>query len=335
MKKYNTIINFVEPTMLLKRVTVDTFNNTYPLGHDYTGGFTNAVINVEQQGIPANNPDVSHFPSDLYKKGYFNQQKIPIKVYYMGVAGLLGTDTMGHYYGDTTVSVYINSSNTPLYTYTLYNNKVERFNPSTLEPNEGKIVTELDISNLGGGDTIRIVYTADRPADSYTYVPSKASYDGITVAISIAAVPRIKLDAVCERIFKGSLGKREKDAVPFKLEVATRQWFNTITAPEYCFTRSTLYDVLMEIGGTKEVNAVPRLLWNEQTNAFDTITFIKQGDSTDEYTLPSGVKLTGEEVDINADEYCEEFDSYAENMVNTLDAQRGSIIEPANFIDNQ
>lgn len=150
----------------------------------------------------------------------------------------------------------------------------------------------------------------------------------------IAPAPRIMLDAVCERIFKGSLGKREKDAVPFKLEVATRQWFNTITAPEYCFTRSTLYEVLMEIGGTKEVNAVPRLLWNEQTNAFDTITFIKQGDSTDEYTLPSGVKLTGEEVDINADEYCEEFDSYAENMVNTLDAQRGSIVEPANFIDS-
>ena len=150
----------------------------------------------------------------------------------------------------------------------------------------------------------------------------------------IEPAPRIMLDAVCERIFKGSLGKREKDAVPFKLEVATRQWFNTITAPEYCFTRSTLYEVLMEIGGTKEVNAVLRLLWNEYENKFNIITFIKQGDSTDEYTLPSGVKLTGEEVDINADEYCEEFDSYAENMVNTLDAQRGSIVEPANFIDS-
>lgn len=85
----------------------------------------------------------------------------------------------------------------------------------------------------------------------------------------------------------------------------------------------------MEIGGTKEVNAVPRLLWNDDTNAFDTITFVKQGDSQDEYTLPEGVKISGKEVDVTSEEYCEEFDSYAENMVNTLDARRGSIVEPS------
>ena len=37
MKKYDTIINYIEPTKILQRVTVDTFNNTYPLGHNYVG----------------------------------------------------------------------------------------------------------------------------------------------------------------------------------------------------------------------------------------------------------------------------------------------------------
>ena len=52
MKKYNTIINFVEPTMILKRVTVDTFNNTYPLVHEYDNSYND--VNNAPTILPSN-----------------------------------------------------------------------------------------------------------------------------------------------------------------------------------------------------------------------------------------------------------------------------------------
>ena len=330
MKKYNTIINFVEPTMILKRVTVDTFNNTYPLGHDYTEGFNYIDYDIIDYNPTLETPVTSHFPKNLYKAGYFiNTQPIEIKGYYMGLRGLLGGEKRGYYYGDTTISVYKNQNETPIFTYILKQNITTEFNENVLEPNEGQTVGVIDKSLVSPGDTLKIVYSSSREPDSYTYVSGELEYIDITIATAIESVPRLQLNEVCRRIFEGSLGRREKDPVPFNLDAATEQWFSTITAPEYCFTRSTLYEVLMEIGGTKEVNAVPRLLWNDETNAFDTITFVKQGDSQDEYTLPEGVKISGKEVDVTSEEYCEEFDSYAENIVNTLDAARGSIIEPS------
>ena len=329
MKKYNTIINFVEPTMILKRVTVDTFNNTYPLGHDYTEGFNYIDYDIIDYNPTLETPVTSHFPKNLYKAGYFiNTQPIEIKGYYMGLRGLLGGEKRGYYYGDTTISVYKNQNETPIFTYILKQNITTEFNENVLEPNEGQTVGVIDKSLVSPGDTLKIVYSSSREPDSYTYVSGELEYIDITIATAIESVPRLQLNEVCRRIFEGSLGRREKDPVPFRLDAATEQWFSTITAPEYCFTRSTLYEVLMEIGGTKEVNAVPRLLWNDDTNAFDTITFVKQGDSQDEYTLPDGVKISGKEVDVTSEDYCEEFDSYAENMVNTLDATRGSIVEP-------
>ena len=326
MKKYNTIINFAEPTVLLKRETVDTFNNTYPLGHEYSAGATYVPYSVEadDETLP---PHIYGITNTTYKSIYDrSKETIPIIKGRIYVALFQYGEGSQVTYRNAPIilSVYVN--NTLVYTATY----------TTLPGDENDVVYTINCSNYESGSTVRIEYKTNAVYDdglgSYknatiTYGVSTSNTQ-IWIIDDISKIDSIKLNAVCKRIFEGSLGRREKDPVPFKLDTATEQWFSTITAPEYCFTRSTLYEVLMEIGGTKEVNAVPRLLWNEETNAFDTITFIKQGDSTDEYTLPSGVKLTGEEVDVTSEEYCEEFDSYAENMVNTLDAARGSIVEP-------
>lgn len=321
MKKYNTIINFVEPTMILKRVTVDTFNNTYPLGHEYDSSYNN--LNNAPTILPANEtyqPDIITPYANLYKMQYFSNDTIKVYAIKMQIKGqsTSGTVDAVSYPAPTTTTVKIDGST--VFSNTLSYNEID---------DNGTLVYELNLSNHQNASTITIEYTASLSSPGITYFPGRVNFQTISVLKAISSVPRIQLNAVCKRIFEGSLGRRENDPVRFKLDDTTEQWFSQITAPEYCFTRSTLYEVLMEIGGTKEVNAVPRLLWNEETNAFDTITFIKQGDSQDEYTLPATVQLTGEEVDQASEEYCEEFDSYAENMVNTLDATRGSIVEPS------
>ena len=57
MKKYNTIINYIEPTKILQRVTVDTFNNTYPLGHEYEAS---NVIYSNTDGVNNNGDYLSY-----------------------------------------------------------------------------------------------------------------------------------------------------------------------------------------------------------------------------------------------------------------------------------
>lgn len=326
MKKYNTIINFVEPTMILKRVTTDTFNNTYPHGHDYLSTTRNITYIGSGSWVGFRGPQ------NLYQSLYGTNTTIPVKFYRL----YRNSQTDSPYYMEITVTI----NDSVVFTDKYGIEDIEdKDSPSYPVPDDGTTVYTIDTSNYSSGTRITIVYSGkwDRPRPGVA-TEGSATYglyeNTMTIIDSIPPVPRIQLNEVCRRIFEGSLGRREKDPVRFKLDDTTEQWFSQITAPEYCFTRSTLYEVLMEIGGTKEVNAVPRLLWNEKTNAFDTITFIKQGDSQDEYTLPATVQLTGEEVDQAAEEYCEEFDSYAENMVNTLDATRGSIVEPANLVDS-
>ena len=321
MKKYNTIINFVEPTMILKRVTVDTFNNTYPLGHEYDNSYND--VNNAPTILPSNEtyrPNIITPYTNIYKMQYFSNSTIKIyalKIEIRGKSTDLPVDPVW-YPAPTTTTVKVDGS--IVFSNTLQYNEIS---------NNGTLVYELDLSKYSNASTINIEYEASLSSSTITYFTGRINFQTMSVLKAISSVPRLQLNSVCKRIFEGSLGRREKDPVPFNLDAATEQWFSTITAPEYCFTRSTLYEVLMEIGGTKEVNAVPRLLWNDDTNAFDTITFVKQGDSQDEYTLPEGVKISGKEVDVTSEEYCEEFDSYAENMVNTLDAARGSIIEPS------
>lgn len=325
MKKYNTIINYIEPTKILQRVTVDTFNNTYPLGHEYAEDSVYITYEQYPEADADDAPEISA-PTNLYNSTYFQNQTIDVKAVRIRTGVLYSTGsipTWGKESVPTTTTVYINDKQ-------VFQNTMDYYDIDE----DGTTVYQIDCSKYKEGTSIKIEcvgFKESTPSASYsktTVTWGGSDSTAITITKSIPSVPRIQLNAVCKRIFEGSLGRRETDPVRFHLDSDTEAWFSQITAPEYCFTRSTLYDVLMEIGGTKEVNAVPRLLWNEETNAFDTITFVKQGDDTDEYTLPDGVELTGEEVDISADEYCEEFDSYAENIVNTLDARRGSVIEP-------
>ena len=78
MKKYNTIINYIEPTKILQRVTVDTFNNTYPLGHEYSG-FEEYVSYEQYPEANADNAPEINAPSNLYYKLYDFKDTIDVK----------------------------------------------------------------------------------------------------------------------------------------------------------------------------------------------------------------------------------------------------------------
>ena len=80
MKKYNTIINYIEPTKILQRVTVDTFNNTYPLGHAYseTAFYIPYTAEANPSGDIFNEPKVYGISNTTYKSLYSTKEQINV-----------------------------------------------------------------------------------------------------------------------------------------------------------------------------------------------------------------------------------------------------------------
>lgn len=98
--------------------------------------------------------------------------------------------------------------------------------------------------------------------------------------------------------------------------------YSTIKAPEFYFTRSSMWDALMTVGGF--IHAIPRLVDN---NGVKTVIFDKLGQDT-QYTgtLP---KEAYEDNTLIGDEYCGAVDSPVENILNTTDRIQGAVTEPS------
>lgn len=110
--------------------------------------------------------------------------------------------------------------------------------------------------------------------------------------------------------------------------------FDSITAPEFHFTRSTIFDALMQVGGF--VHGIPRLRYPTDNDIATfgasckgVITYDMLGgnvDITDSLTS----NLRYEQSTVNIDEYCGEITSWAENVLNSTDETKGTIKSPSN-----
>lgn len=115
-------------------------------------------------------------------------------------------------------------------------------------------------------------------------------------------------------------------AVPFKLDAAQAEAFGKILAPEFAFTKMTLKETLDLIGGY--IHGIPRLVMGE-SGKFDTVRFDMLG-GTERAALGdlNKYKYIGKGNSFNAEQYATEIDSTVDNLVNTLNAGEGAVIEP-------
>lgn len=106
-----------------------------------------------------------------------------------------------------------------------------------------------------------------------------------------------------------------------------RELFTRYKAPEFTFTRCTLREALQIIGGF--IHAEPRLLFNAETQAFDTITFDFFGvDEMATYYDVNAKERRGlkdypyEDKTLfwSIEQGCNELDAYVENLVNRMGA---------------
>lgn len=126
----------------------------------------------------------------------------------------------------------------------------------------------------------------------------------------------------------------------FKFDLANipedkRALFTARNAPEFTFTRQTLREALQTIGGF--IHAEPRLLYNDDTNEFDTITFDFFGDI--DYAEYYDVNEKADKLlneynyeDItrswNIEQACNELDSYQDNLVNRINKNIATTAQP-------
>ena len=145
----------------------------------------------------------------------------------------------------------------------------------------------------------------------------------IGILHSIGLKPYYTISQVLNRILE--VGKTRRNGVEeakYKLAEDIEERYKDVQAPEFHITRSSLFEALLQVGNY--IHAIPRLVWNEQTNKFDTITFDKLGTEED-WQKPDGTIFSGQSFWRSMEEYCGGLDIYAENIINTTNISMGAV----------
>jgi hypothetical protein len=112
----------------------------------------------------------------------------------------------------------------------------------------------------------------------------------------------------------------------FRLNATQATKYDQILAPEFSFTKSTLREILQQIGGF--IHAEPRVESFNSTTNLITIRFDEYGSN--KYSKISENPYITATFGTDINQYCTAIDSSADNLTNTLDWAQGVLIEPFN-----
>lgn len=137
------------------------------------------------------------------------------------------------------------------------------------------------------------------------------------------------ITSVINRILEAGVTRREGiEMQKYFLDERFSEKYSKVLAPEFYITRCTLFEALLQVGGY--IHAIPRLDWDKVRDSPSKIVFDELGGS--EQAPAHGQFLEGYDKSVSYNEFCSEIDTYAENLINTIDLDKGSITEP--FLDN-
>ena len=112
------------------------------------------------------------------------------------------------------------------------------------------------------------------------------------------------------------------DTQKYVFDSTQAQKYANVLAPEFAFTRGTLFEALLTVGGY--IHGIPRLIDN---NGALTVKFDLLGqDNAYSGNLPPHIY---ERSSWSGNEYCGALDSTVENLLNTTDRTQGAVTEPS------
>ncbi len=323
MQLYRQKINFVELTKLLERDTCDTLTFTYGMGHDFVAGAVRVqptiLAEYQRNGgqwtpyADAGNSPLTFDASLGY--GYISPEKAGGTLFLARIqiyrdVGLIRNNAR------TFVSLeYKNNATGEETTQSL----------GYIDGSEITVPTQLNLSEIG---EYRVKYEA-----IYIDPAELTLANRLTITYPISTVTNVEkkqipsITDVVNRILNVGLVRREGEFPKYKLDPVFAEKYANVEAPEFFITRCTLREALLQVGGY--IHAEPRLLWDDETDEPDIITFDELGGD-EEYTLPSYIPgAITYDCETNPNEYCGQLDSYVDNLVNTIHPQEGSIVSPS------
>lgn len=270
---FNQVIGFIEPTEELKRVNADTKTVTQPKTHVYT----DTAYNITCQGVDLSDttdgvnaetalqwfqryitpPDPNEAPPGVT---YPNRDMSYVNLY--AKDGVIQIKALAFWY---------------------------QYDGSSTYPTQVPSETNISITTPSGETSLLISGNTVCTGETlYEYVPTETGvytirYQGgcgnaasapnppiyigavtytVEVVRDVVLRPRKTIPDVINTILNYSLGARNRHYV---LDPAcAEKWWN-IKSPEFFFTRNTLYEVLLTIGGYDNIQAIPRLKWADET----------------------------------------------------------------------
>lgn len=301
-KLYTHNLKTIELTKLLERSVCDNLTVTNNLGHVYEPGQSYSIGTWEYRPENA--------ISSIYQKGQINVPIIVNEPLTLPTASELFN--LGNY-ADSGYNWKYNNS------YTI--KVIQNDSPYTLN---GNVFTPLGTGNytleyslqylgtlIGGVQTTSTYFICDFPIGAFQ---------------NIQPSPAWTITDVVNRILSAGVTRRQGiETQRFTFDITQAEQYSNVLAPEFFFTKSTLWDALNTVGGF--IHAIPRLVPNPDNDIelvlkFDTLS----GEEEYTGTLPPEIF---EDISLLGDEFCGATDSQVENLLNTTDRTQGATTEPS------
>ena len=298
-KLYDHSIALVELTKLLERDVCDTMTVTNYLGRDYGAG-SNLLLFEKTQSDGFYQPEVS-IPDIKFPLIIGQKLELP-----------------------------------PMTSYVVFNparSFAGRFIITNSEGTEVATFTENESVNFsfGTAGTYNIRLTLGW---TYSYGTTTgggaATYQSITGLSVISEIippsePWTITDVVNRLLTAGVTRRIGLDAQRYVFDSEQATKYANVLAPEFAFTRGTLFEALLTVGGY--IHAIPRLVDENRTDGALTVKFDLLGqDDIYSGTLPAPIY---ERTSWSGNEYCGALDSTVDNLLNTTDRTQGAVTEPS------
>lgn len=301
---YDHTIELIELTKLLEREVCDTMTVTNSLYRDYAVG--------------VNPAPVSTTPGGITYKGNFVTPYLPNAQVSLPPFSQVFNDpsaTAVNYYqlpdDDDSITTVTTPSGSLIYSE---------------KSSSGGTVT---LTETG---TYKIKYAMTYRVESGIPPTSNVlTYSG-TISIGViknaeASEPWTITDVVNRILSAGVTRRVGIDTQKYVFDETQAASYANVKAPEFFFTRGTLWDALSTAGGF--IHAIPRLVDQNREDGRLTVRF-DELNSDEEYDMSNLPSVRYYDEQISGEEYCEEIDSPAQNLLNTTDRATGAVTEPSN-----
>lgn len=320
---YDHDLYIIELTKILECVVVDTNTITNVLGRYYTGAPSLVVPTIEKDGnyggpsMDDRDPVTpAYFVSPLAYGPFFFAAATVVFPYETSVVG--SGDALQY-------SLTITSNGIQVFqnTYSIYYNNTEGQN----------IGASINLTN--SQYTVVYEYRKETNDPYYGWGTVKATYE-FTVVNNEYPLKKWTIMDVINRLLDIAEPIRQGETPRFRLQGMNADGtyqagsqaakFDTVLAPQFSFTKSTLRECLQQVGGV--IHGEPRadIAQDSDGTYYYEISYDLYGQ-----TERSGIyakPYIGKTVSQLADSYASQLDAPAENLVNQLDKYSGVIVEP-------